>query len=98
MKSGTYKKRNYSGKKNLLNLEIENSSDVDFQLYNNGPFTFSKNPNQVTIKQHAKTTLVLRTPTRLSAIDLPFSVLNALIAPGQPAQLTLSAHSIDIIE
>ena len=89
---------NYSGKKNLLNLDIENSSDVDFQLYNNSPFTFSKNPNQVTIKQHAKTTLVLRTPTRLSAIDLPFSVLNALIAPGQPAQLTLSAHSIDIIE
>ncbi len=89
---------NYSGKKNLLNLEIENHSDVDFQLQNMSEFTFSKNTDQVTLKQHTKTTLVLRTPTRLEAIELPFAVLNALTAPKQTATLTLSARSIEIIE
>jgi hypothetical protein len=89
---------NYSGKKNLLNIEIENHSDVDFQLHNQSNFTFSKNTDLVTLKQHAKTTIVLRTPTRLKAIELPFGVLNALTAPKQPATVILSTRSIDIIE
>lgn len=88
----------YSGEKNLLNIRVENHSDVDFQLHNNSDYTFSKNTDLITLKQHAVTTIVLRTPTRLEAIELPFSVLNALTAPGQTADLILSTQSIDVID
>jgi hypothetical protein len=85
----------YLDESNLLTLEISNRSDVDFELLNQGELTFSRNTQLLTIGQHASTRLIVKTEKRLDRIELDFQVLNALVAPRQPARLVLSAPVSD---
>lgn len=88
----------YEGKFNLLKLVIKNHTDMDFELMNAGDYTFSKNTDLVQVPQHAEVELVVKTPERLQAVALPFTVLNALTAPKQAARLTLQHDKVEIIK
>jgi hypothetical protein len=76
----------------LLTVQIENSSDVDFFVQNEGAFTFSHNTDSLSLPQHSTTTLVLKTAQRLKSLTLPLKVMNALIAPKQNAVLVLEGQ------
>lgn len=83
----------YSGKSEVLVVEIENQSDTDFQLRNTTDFTFMTNTDIVEVKQHETTTIGVKTGKRAKSIELKFEVLNALTKPKQHAQVTLSAKT-----
>jgi hypothetical protein len=88
----------YSGDSLLLELQIENRSDVDFQMQHIGDYTFSRVADLLMLKQHTTTLITVKTSQRLSSISLPFKVLNAKTAPNQAARLTLSATAIELRE
>jgi hypothetical protein len=88
----------YKDEGNLLDLVISNRSDVDFQVENTGDYTFSRNTDLLLLKQHSDTRITVKTPARLQRMELPLRVRNALVAPKQNAELTLSAEVITLIE
>jgi hypothetical protein len=88
----------YKDESNLLDLVISNRSDVDFQMENTSAHTFSRNTDLLLLKQHADTLITVKTPQRLQRIELPMRVRNALVAPKQNAELTLSAKVTTLIE
>jgi hypothetical protein len=81
----------YKDESNLLELVIRNLSDVDFQMENTSAYTFSRNTDLLLLKQHADTRITVKTPQRLQHIELPLRVRNALVAPKQSAEITLSS-------
>jgi hypothetical protein len=81
----------YSGKSDVLRLEIENSSDADFQLRNTGDYTFIRNADIVEIGQHGTTEIAVKTGKRIDRIKLNFEVLNALVKPKKYAKFSLSS-------
>lgn len=86
----------YKSESNLLDLVISNRSDVDFQVENISDHSFSRNTDLLLLKQHADTRITVKTPQRLQRIELPLRVRNALVAPKQSAQMTLSAEVADL--
>ncbi|MEW5800281.1 MAG: Sb-PDE family phosphodiesterase [Bacteroidota bacterium] len=77
----------YQSKKAVLNVTIENSSDVEYVLQNNGPYSFHAHANVVSLKPHEAATLEVKTVEELKNIQLKFSVLNAVTAPKQNPEI-----------
>jgi histidinol phosphatase-like PHP family hydrolase len=78
----------YSGKSIVLEITIENNSDVDFLLKNQTQYSFHEHSDVITISANETTTLSIKTLKRLESLDLSFEVLNAIIAPKTNAELT----------
>lgn len=76
-------------RKNLdvLDLTITNASDADLQLRNLSPYTFMNDSDDLTVPQHGKLKLSVRTGRRLAQVELEFEVGNALVAPKQRLRL-----------
>ncbi|MBT3428760.1 MAG: PHP domain-containing protein [Gammaproteobacteria bacterium] len=81
----------YIDKSQILQVEISNHSDADFQVSNNSQYTFTSHADLLSIKPHQTTTIGVKTGTRVKQINLQFKVLNALIKPKQTAQVNLSS-------
>ena len=84
-------------RKNLdvLDLTITNASDADIQLRNLSPYTFMHDSDDLTVPQHGKLKLSVRTVQRLAQVELEFEVGNALVAPKQRLRLS---HSLQLGE
>ncbi len=72
----------YKGKTDVLSVEFENKTNLDFLLKNQSGFTFHNNHDLVTLKP-GKTTLEVKTLKRLENCQLRFEVLNAVDAPSK---------------
>ena len=79
----------YKNKSTVLDVQIHNNSDAEYQLENLSPYTLHGNANLVTILPHQKTLLQVKTLEIKQEINLTFRVLNAVIAPKTNPEITL---------
>ena len=84
----------YSGKSDVLQVEIENHSDSDFYLKNTSDYTFSGSADILKITQHDITKIEVKTGKRLKKVKLSFEVLNTLVKPKEHAKFTLSTKTV----
>ena len=77
----------YQKNLDVLDLTITNTSDADLQLRNLSPYTFMHDGDDLTVPQHGKLKLSVRTGRRLAQVELEFEVGNALVAPKQRLRL-----------
>ena len=73
----------------VLSVQIENSTDVEFVLKNLSDYTLQANIDVVQIMPNGITTIEVKTLQRLDKIEMQFEVLNALAAPGKKVNYTL---------
>lgn len=76
------KSAQYPGKTSVATIEIENVSDADYWLQNLSPYTLHAHSDIVTLKAHETTTLEVKVLERKASVELPFRVLNGIIAPN----------------
>jgi hypothetical protein len=81
----------YQAKSTVLDVEIENVTSTSFTLMNRSKYTFHADGEIITLKPGEKTLLEVKTTTKLTSIDLPFEVLNAIHAPNSHPAVTLQA-------
>lgn len=89
LESLVVKKASYKNKSTVLDVEIYNNSDAEYQLENMSPFTFHANANLITILPHQKTLLQVKVLDYKQEIELTFKVLNVVIAPKTNPEITL---------
>ena len=77
----------YRDNLDVLDVTITNNSDADIQLRNLSPYTFMHDGDDLTVPQHGKLKLSVRTVQRLSEVELEFEIGNALVAPKQRLRL-----------
>lgn len=77
----------YRNNLDVLDLSITNNSDADIQLRNLSPYSFMHDGDDLTVPQHGKLKLSVRTGRRLPEVELEFEVGNALVAPKQRLRL-----------
>jgi hypothetical protein len=75
----------------VLQVSIENRSDVEYILGNRTGFSFHAASDLVAIKPHATTRLEIKTLDAPSAVSLRFEVLNAVTGPGTHPEIVLDA-------
>lgn len=83
----------YRNNLDVLDLSITNNSDADLQLRNLSPYSFMHDGDDLTVPQHGKLKLSVRTGRRLPEVELEFEVGNALVAPKQRLRL---AHRLQL--
>ena len=71
-------------------VKIRNTSDAPFQLRQRSKVSLSKHASIVHIAPQSVTDVTIRVDDRKAPVTFEFDVLNALIAPGKPARITLS--------
>ena len=71
-------------------VKIRNTSDAPFQLRQRSKVSLSKHASIVHIAPQSVTDVTIRVDDRNAPVTFEFDVLNALIAPGKPARITLS--------
>ncbi|MEQ8860725.1 MAG: Sb-PDE family phosphodiesterase [Pseudomonadales bacterium] len=81
----------YEGNAQVLTVALRNRSDADLQLMNRGALTFFDDADLIEVAAHSVRKLRVKTGVRVPRIELDFDVVNALIAPKQPAAIRLSA-------
>ncbi len=72
-------------------VTLQNHSDAQFMLQNKSAHTFMGSADIVSVPAHGKTELAVKIPEGDAKVSLEFSVLNALIAPKQPAVISFTA-------
>lgn len=82
-------KASYINKSRVLNVEISNNSDAEYQLENLSGFTLHNHANLVTVLPHEKTLIQVKTLDKKKEISLNFKVLNAVIAPETNPEITI---------
>ncbi len=76
---------NYLDGTSVYELEIENITGQKFILKNKSDYTFHHHADVITIDPYSTKRLLVKTIDRLDTIHLPFSVMNAIIAPDEYA-------------
>ena len=74
-------KASYQGPSAVVDVVIENTSDVAYLLHNLTDFTFHRNIDVLTIHPNSSTTIQVKTREQVGNFDLKFKVLNAVSAP-----------------
>jgi 3',5'-nucleoside bisphosphate phosphatase len=72
-------------------VTLQNHSDAEFMLQNKSAHTFMGSADMVTVPAHGRTELAVKIPKGDAKVSLEFSVLNALVAPKQPAVISFTA-------
>lgn len=85
----TVKRARYQGLSSIVEVIMENNSDAPFILANDSKFTFHTDGDLVMIKPHDSVTLQVKTLEVLKEFELPFTVLNAVIAPKKHLKLAV---------
>ena len=91
----TLERASYLEETDVLEIEIANHSDAEFQLRNESAYTFAFESDLVQIPPHHTAEFQVKTRDRLERLEIEFEVLNALVAPRQTTILTLSADVSD---
>lgn len=86
----TVEKAQYLGKSNILRITLRNNGDADLLLQNKSAYTFHHDAGLVDLHGGTVATVDVKTVNRFSAVELPFEVLNAYVAPGKHTMLTLT--------
>ncbi|PTX95597.1 Sb-PDE family phosphodiesterase [Opitutus sp. ER46] len=76
----------------VLNVELENTSDVDFILQNRSAYTLHENADVLTLPRHSTKLVQVKTVKHLPEVVLTFEVLNAVTAPGKHGSVTLTVQ------
>jgi hypothetical protein len=71
----------YIGKSTVLSLTIKNDCDVDLILKNKSDYSFHNYSDVIVVKSKSSEILDVKVLETITAIDLKFEILNAIIAP-----------------
>ena len=85
----------YQNDLDVLDLTLTNNSDANIQLRNLSPYSFQHHGDDLTVPQHGKLKLSVRTLERLPQVELTFEVSNALLAPKQRLRI---AHRLNLAD
>ena len=85
------KKAEYIGTSTVLEVTLQNLSDMPMVLVNESGFTLHQHSGLVTIEPKEEVKIQVKTLQPKDDISLSFRVLNAVIAPGKYALLPLKA-------
>lgn len=72
-------------------VTLQNHSDAEFMLQNKSTHTFMGSADLVTVPAHGMIELAVKIPEGDGKVSLEFAVLNALVAPKQPAVMSFTA-------
>ncbi|MDP4766204.1 MAG: Sb-PDE family phosphodiesterase [Pseudomonadales bacterium] len=79
--------KGYVPKTQIAELQFSNLSDAPLMLQNTSAYTLMNQGDVITVAGHTTVTVMVKTKTEQSGIDLQFVVLNALTAPKVPASI-----------
>lgn len=79
----------YMGKSDVLSVEIENLTHVEFTLLNKSPYTLHNSSELVVLKPGEPTNILVKTKQRLSELVLSFEVISAINAPAKHPEISL---------
>lgn len=88
-------KAQYQGISSVIDVMIYNDSEVDFILANEGDYTFHAHDDIVIVKAHETTTIQVKTLEQLDSFELPFRVMNGIIAPKTHPVITIKVEVAD---
>ena len=78
----------YATGTDVLVLKFTNRSDASFILDNQTDYTFMQAPDMLEVPAHDELMVGVKTGSRVTDIALEFKVINALVAPKQPADIS----------
>ena len=84
----------YLADTSVLRLTIANRSDANFLMNHDGEYTFMGSPGLLELRANQETVVMVKPGKKLKNLSLGFSVLNALVAPGEPAEFTLLVRDL----
>src|SRR5699024_5167683 len=87
----TVESSSYIGDTSVLEVAIKNSTGQKFILESLSAFTFHRNSGVITVEPYDTITIEVRTGKRMDGIELPFQVMNGIIAPDEHPEITLFA-------
>lgn len=87
----------YEDGQKLARVTLRNDSDARFLLGNETGYSFEEGAGVVELPPNGSLRLGIRTKDVLEQFNLTFTVLNALIAPGSPATVTVPVQA-EILE
>jgi hypothetical protein len=91
----TVQKAEYIGTSSILEISLKNNSDTPFLLLNEGKLNFHQHSGLITLEPRSITKIQLKTLDILPSVELPFKVVNAVIAPGKYANFMLKATVVE---
>ena len=74
-------KAEYQPKANIVSVSITNQTGAAFILANKSNYTFHAHSDIVTIAPYETKVIEVKTLARLTTIELPFQIMNAVVAP-----------------
>jgi hypothetical protein len=80
----------YRPQTSVAEVTLTNVSDAEFELRYTGDYTFMFSADRIRIPAHESIKLVVKPGETLDSLTLVFVVENALIAPGEHPDITLS--------
>jgi len=89
------RKASFIGTSSILEVELENLSDIPFLLLNSSGLTLHQHTGFIEAAARSITRIQVKTVDKGPVIDLPFLVLNAVVAPHRYALLPLKAQAED---
>jgi predicted metal-dependent phosphoesterase TrpH len=79
----------YQGIAAVVDVTIYNDSDAEYILVNESPYTLHAHLDVVTLAPNGSTTISVKTREQLKTLELNFTVLNAVTAPGEYLKVVL---------
>ena len=80
----------HMGEKTVATVNLVNNSSASFLLQNIGKYALHNHSAVVEIAANSSTVIKVKTLQKLSAFDLKFKVLNALVAPDEHPEVSLT--------
>lgn len=78
----TVEKAEYQAKADVVEVTIKNHTAIPFILANLSDYTFHAHSDIVTVPPYESVDIVVKTKERLVNFNLPFKVMNGIIAPN----------------
>jgi len=75
----------------IAEIEIENTSDANFDARYTGPYSLGLSSDRFQLPAHSTTVIEVKPGKRLKALELPITLENTLVTPETHATLVLKA-------
>lgn len=82
-------KTEYQGISSVLNVTIDNQSDVEYILVNKSQYTLHTNTDIVMVHPNTTTIIQVKLPEQVAELKLEFEVLNGIIAPNTHPRISI---------
>ena len=83
----------YRGPSSVIDVTIHNDSDCEYLLENTSGYSLQSDLGLIKLPPNASTTIQVMTLRQLASVDLKFKVLNAVTAPEERLDITLSVKA-----